>query len=1138
VKSPEQTASSKNSSAAPQLDVEREIRFAVVMYGGVSLAIYINGVTQELLRMVRATARASPSATMLLSPEQLTSSEKVYRKIAELLDKEAGFDEASDHATRTRFIVDVISGTSAGGINGVFLAKALARNQTMDGLKKLWLTEGDLGKLLNDTKAEDYAPELGFAVQKPEKSLLNSQRMYRKLLEALEQMATSAPDGSPPLVNELDLFVTTTDIEGVPLPIRLADKVVYERRHRNVFHFRCEPRPTDARQQKLRRDDFTKEHDPFLAFAARCTSSFPFAFDAMQLGDIKTILDRYHLYEDDDPTKSNDPKRSERWDKFFKDYVRLGLIDISRKARGEEITDQSVPVTESTTELRKAFRDRSFGDGGYLDNKPFSYATSMLMRRQANCVVDRKLIYVEPTPEHPELAPRHPGPRPDFSQNVQAAVLDLPRQETIREDIERLYERNSIVQRVGNFARYIDEDAMTFNFPKIMHHSDYAEKDLKEMIAHGYGAAYGAYHRLKVHEITELLTCLVTRALEHDPASDAGDAIRELVTLWRNDKYKLLKPLEKRKHGKGNEETENQFLLDYDVHYRLRRLSFLSRRINDLAGVGQDGQLNSTGRGLLLAWLRRATKPQDETKSPENGKTAPSPPDSLEQLTTVKEWLEASEKTNRLAQTEQIPSPEDWLNDFRRELSAVKRQIDQPIQDARFTEEQFLDSNSAASQALQKKIAQLKLPWKDVEPLLSNNPTEKKAAVDALLAGGVINQLDRVANKICEIFDNVSSSGLVIATANDTDPRKGAQAARMCLKHYYDNFLVYDLITYPIQYGTGASEANIVQVYRVSPEDAAAIMQEKAGAPGDKLAGRALMSFGAFLDENWRKNDMLWGRLDGAERLIKILLGRRVDNGECAEFVREAHIEILREEILQGNGDAVCRLLSNALAHSAGSSNQHLDEIVNEVLKKPDLAPYLTEARRNHLVVPKKFDRQLDAEAALRYISRSTNITGSMLEGLADLHRFDSGKRAASWVTRFGATFWKMIAVAVPQSLGSIFFRHWLGLLYLFAFVLIAVGIFLNNDVKLAGWQVLGIVVAVHVVVSGIESSIRGGKVLRLVKAVAAFAVLALMAFGVLALIERFGHVSLGWPGELALAGSIALCGSFLLSRPRRNSPR
>jgi patatin-related protein len=193
VKSPEQTASAKNSSTAPQWDVEREIRFAVVMYGGVSLAIYINGVTQELLHMVRATARGQPGASaMLLPQDKLSRSEVIYRELAQLLDRQAGLERTGD-ITRTRFVVDLLSGTSAGGINGVFLAKALARNQTMEGLKTLWLTEGDLGKLLNDTKAVDYSSDTGFAVQKPEKSLLNSQRMYRKLLEALEQMNEKAP---------------------------------------------------------------------------------------------------------------------------------------------------------------------------------------------------------------------------------------------------------------------------------------------------------------------------------------------------------------------------------------------------------------------------------------------------------------------------------------------------------------------------------------------------------------------------------------------------------------------------------------------------------------------------------------------------------------------------------------------------------------------------------------------------------------------------------------------------------------------------------------------------------------------------------------------------------------------------------
>jgi hypothetical protein len=45
------------------------------------------------------------------------------------------------------------------------------------------------------------------------------------------------------------------------------------------------------------------------------------------------------------------------------------------------------------------------------------------------------------------------------------------------------------------------------------------------------------------------------------------------------------------------------------------------------------------------------------------------------------------------------------------------------------------------------------------------------------------------------------------------------------------------------------------------------------------------------------------------------------------------------------------------------------------------------------------------------------------------------------------------------------------------------------------------------------------------------------MVFGVLALIERFGHVSLNSPSEFALAGAIALGGSLLLSSRRGGSP-
>ena len=45
-------------------------------------------------------------------------------------------------------VVDVVAGTSAGGINGVCLAKALAHDLSLDGFRDLWFERGDIDGLL------------------------------------------------------------------------------------------------------------------------------------------------------------------------------------------------------------------------------------------------------------------------------------------------------------------------------------------------------------------------------------------------------------------------------------------------------------------------------------------------------------------------------------------------------------------------------------------------------------------------------------------------------------------------------------------------------------------------------------------------------------------------------------------------------------------------------------------------------------------------------------------------------------------------------------------------------------------------------------------------------------------------------
>src|SRR5215218_10959483 len=195
-----------------KMEIRKEVRFAVVMYGGVSLAIYINGVAQELLKMVRATAADAQDEGPLISDEELRGTERVYRQLGQILGREG--EEAREPVDpdipapiHTRFTVDILAGTSAGGINAVYLAKALANGQTIDQLKQLWVEEGDILKLINDAKSVEQLD--GLKVQKPPRSLLNSQRMYRRLLEALDDMEeenTSTEKSQSPYLEELDLF--------------------------------------------------------------------------------------------------------------------------------------------------------------------------------------------------------------------------------------------------------------------------------------------------------------------------------------------------------------------------------------------------------------------------------------------------------------------------------------------------------------------------------------------------------------------------------------------------------------------------------------------------------------------------------------------------------------------------------------------------------------------------------------------------------------------------------------------------------------------------------------------------------------------------------------------------------------------
>src|SRR6185295_19767382 len=112
--------SSQNTPADVRAEVF-ETRIALSFFGGVSLAVYESGMAVEFFRLV--------------------SSDGIYRKLHEQIGPVK---------------VDIISGTSAGGLSAAFLATALINGSPdLDPLLRLWLKKADFEMLLTAADSKD-----------------------------------------------------------------------------------------------------------------------------------------------------------------------------------------------------------------------------------------------------------------------------------------------------------------------------------------------------------------------------------------------------------------------------------------------------------------------------------------------------------------------------------------------------------------------------------------------------------------------------------------------------------------------------------------------------------------------------------------------------------------------------------------------------------------------------------------------------------------------------------------------------------------------------------------------------------------------------------------------------------------------
>jgi patatin-related protein len=217
-----------------------QLRLAAAFTGGVSLAVWMGGMAREMNLLLAASRQIRGEAP----PATSEPGQRVRALYAELLD-----------VLGTDVSMDVLSGSSAGGINAAILGLANVQRFDLDGLRELWFAEGALGGLLR-SPSDKTATSLLYG----DKSLLAGLRT------GLAKLAASAPANPAPGQDPTRVFLTTTLLAGEAS--RFTDEygtLVRDINHHGLFSF------TSA--------ELTAANVPALALAARCSASFPVAFE-------------------------------------------------------------------------------------------------------------------------------------------------------------------------------------------------------------------------------------------------------------------------------------------------------------------------------------------------------------------------------------------------------------------------------------------------------------------------------------------------------------------------------------------------------------------------------------------------------------------------------------------------------------------------------------------------------------------------------------------------------------------------------------------------------------------------------------------------------------------------------------------
>jgi patatin-related protein len=563
---------------------EKELRIALVCFGGASLAIYMHGITKEILKLARAS-----SALHAITDRQKRSAAEFFdiRDRADPeFDTEAIYFDLLRDIGRTidlRVIVDIVAGASAGGINGIMLARALSHDLPMGRLRDLWLEHADVTELLaSEAKAnlssKWFLRPLFWAAGLAGLKLINDLEVRSKLslfmrsrwfqppfdgakmtalmYDAVAAMGTPRAEKSSllPSGQGLDLFVTLTDFNGYQRTMQIHNPpIIHEREHRHRLHFKYRRSASGAIES-----DFDMMNAPALAFAARATSSIPGAFPPARILEVDEFLRNRSI---------NWPRRAEFIAHNFENYARMN-VDVT-----------SVP----------------FIDGSVLSSHPFREAVNAIRGRAAYREVDRRVVYVDPNPAPAGMAVRHG--MPGFFPTLKGALSEIPLSQPVTDELVWIDHFNEQVRRLRaivdsarpNIRRLVAEAMTTDREQPISQDRIRGWREQANIkAARDAGFAYDAYVRLKLASARDFVSRLIMEVRGVRPESPFARSIAEIMNAWAIQAGVTYESADGRSFqaetitGLDTAPRWIRFLLAFDVGYRKRRLRFLIEGQNRL----------------------------------------------------------------------------------------------------------------------------------------------------------------------------------------------------------------------------------------------------------------------------------------------------------------------------------------------------------------------------------------------------------------------------------------------------------------------------------------------------------------------------------------------------------------------------